>query len=143
MSWLNPYIEFNTNKRKQATSSFEDFFKLMNHSVFGNEEDNLILQRNVELYNSERRSKELLSSSAFSSFEIFSDEPVAVDRRKTILTMSRSIYVGFAILKLSKLHMQKTYYNLSRKYTKTKLNSYSQIQTPKTIIYKHQTSIQA
>jgi hypothetical protein len=35
-AWLKPYIEFNTNKRKLASSKFEqDFFKLMNNSVFG------------------------------------------------------------------------------------------------------------
>lgn len=35
-AWMRPYIEFNTQKRKSATSTFQkNFYKLMNCSVFG------------------------------------------------------------------------------------------------------------
>ena len=34
--WLKQYIDFNTNKRKEANTSFEkDFFKLTNNRIFG------------------------------------------------------------------------------------------------------------
>ena len=34
--WLAKYINFNTEKRKEAKNAFEkDYFKLINNSVFG------------------------------------------------------------------------------------------------------------
>ena len=49
-TWLKTYIDFNTQQRSLAGSSFQkDFFKLTNNSVFGKTQENLRKRVQVEL----------------------------------------------------------------------------------------------
>ena len=79
--WLKKYIDFNRDKIKNAANSFEeDFFKLMNNSVFGKTMENLRKRF------------------------------VAIHLIKPVLTLNKPVYVGFSSLDLSKLLMCEFHY---------------------------------
>ena len=52
--WMQKYIDFNTEKRKNAANDFEkDFFKLMINSVYGKTMENLRKGIKVRIINNE------------------------------------------------------------------------------------------
>ena len=55
--------------------------------------------------------KKLAAQPSFKSFKIFHENLVAVERKKVELVLNRPIYVGFAILDLSKTLMYDFHYN--------------------------------
>ena len=97
--WLKKYIDFNTEKRKVASSPFEkDFFKLMNNAVYGKTLENVRKRRDVVLVNTEVKVKKLAASPTFLDIKDFGENLVCIQR---------PIYTGFVVLELSKLLMYK------------------------------------
>ena len=114
--WLKQYIDFNTEKRKNAKNAFEkDFFKLMNNSVFGKTMENLRKRVDVRLVTSKHKLLKLASKPTFVSSKIFNDNLVAVHKIKETLTLNRPAYVGMCILDLSKTLMYDFHYNYIKK----------------------------
>ena len=101
--WLKQYIDFNTEKRKNAKNAFEkDFFKLMNNSVFGKTMENLRRRIDVRLITDEKKLLKLASKPTYVSSKIFNENLVAVHKVKETLTLNRPAYVGMCILDLSR-----------------------------------------
>jgi len=61
-AWLKPYIELNTKLRTEASSEFEkDFFKLMNHSVFGKTMENIRNRVDIRLQTDDKSGEKFVS----------------------------------------------------------------------------------
>ena len=85
--------------------------------IVGKTTENLRNRRTAELVTSEEKLKKLTAEPSFKQFKIFHENLVAVERAKVELTLNRPIYVGFAILDLSKTLMYDFHYNyIKRKY---------------------------
>ena len=118
--WLKKYIDFTTDKRKNAAISFEkDFFKQMNNNTFSKTMENLRKTVNVSLVNNAGDYKKYVNKPSFVSKKIFSKHFFAIHEIKPDLTVDKPIYVGFSILDLSKLLMYEFHY----KYIKRKYNA--------------------
>ena len=120
-SWMEPYIRKNTELRKVAANSFEkDFFKLMNNSVFGKTIENIRKRRNIILIDDRKKAVKLTSRPNFDRATIFDKNLIAVHMKKTEVYFNKPVYVGQAILDLSKTLMFDFHYNYIKKKYKNK-----------------------
>ena len=118
-SWMEPYIRKNTELRKTAANSFEkDFFKLMNNSVFGKTIENIRKRQNIFLIDNRKKAAKLTSRPNFDRATIFDKNLIAVHMKKTEVYFNKPVYVGQAILDLSKTLMFDFHYNyMLKKYS--------------------------
>ena len=110
------YISKNTELRKTAANSFEkDFFKLVNNSVFGKPIENIRKRQNVVLIDNRREAAKLSTKPNFDRATIFDRNLITVHMKKTEVYFNKPIYVGQAILDLSKTLMFDFHYDYIRK----------------------------
>ena len=116
--WLKPYIDFNTEKRKNAQNAFEkDLFKLMNNSVFGKTMENIRKCCNINLETDPDHFLRQTAKPTFVSCKIFHENLVAVHMKKNFLLLDKPSYVGMCILDLSNVLMYDFhYYFIKAKY---------------------------
>ena len=118
--WMEPYIRKNTELRKTASNSFEkDFFKLMNNSVFGKTIENIRKRQNIKLVDNRKTALKLSKKPNFERVTIFDKNLIAAHMKKTEVYFNKPVYVGQAILDLSKTLMFDFHYNyIKDKYGK-------------------------
>ena len=111
----------NTKLTKEAKNNFEKyFFKLMNDSVFGKPMENVRNHRDIQLVTSEKRRKRLVSEPNYHSCKKFADHLMAIEMKKTTVTMNKPLYLGASKLDISKTFMYNFWYDyLKRKYDDT------------------------
>ena len=69
----------------------------------------------MELVTPEENLKKFAAQPSFKQFKIYNENLVAVERAKVELMLNRPIYVGFAILNLSKTLMYDCHYNYNKR----------------------------
>ena len=118
--WMEPYIRKNTELRKTAANSFEkDFFKLMNNSVFGKTIENIRKRQNIKIIHDRKIALKLSSRPNFDRCTIFDKHLIAIHMKNTKVYFNKPVYVGQAILDLSKTLMFDFHYNyIKNKYGK-------------------------
>ena len=110
--WLKSYIGLNTDLRKDADNDFEkDFYKLMNNSVFGKTMENVRNHRDIKLVTTDDRRNKLASEPNCQSTKYISKDLLVMEMRKTEVRMNKPIYLGQAILDLSKTLMYEFWYD--------------------------------
>ena len=87
----------------------------MNNSVFGKTIENIRKRQNVHIIDNRKMADKLSSKPNFDRATIFDENLIACHMKKTEVYFNKPIYVGQAILDLSKTLMFDFHYNYIRK----------------------------
>jgi hypothetical protein len=111
------YIKYNTKQRKSAKSLFKkNLYKLKNNSLYGKMVENIRKRRNIRLCNTAKRLKCYTSKVAFKKSLLIDDNLVAVTLQKECIILDRPIFIGQAVLDISKLRMYQLQYDELESY---------------------------
>ena len=122
-AWLKPYIDYNTKLRTQAKNDFEkDFFKLMNNSVFGKTMENIRKHKDIKLVTNKKAYLKNVMKPNFKSGVLFGETLMGCEMGRIMAVMNKPVYLGQAILDLSKIVMYEFHYDYMKpKYDILKL----------------------
>jgi len=106
------YIDFNTEQRSKSTNEMSrDYYKLKNNSIYGKTVENPDKRVNMRLCNSDKQYVTYTSKPTFKRTFMISDDLVLVQLEKEKIPLEQPVFIGQAVLDISKLRMYKLYYN--------------------------------
>ena len=122
-AWMKEYIDFNTRLRTVAKNDFEkDFYKLMNNSVFGKTMENIRKHRDIKLVNNKEDYLKQVMKPNFKGGVLMGENLMSCEMGKVKVKMNKSVYLGQAILDLSKTIMYEFHYEyMKQKYDEKSL----------------------
>ena len=123
--WIKPYIDFNTQKRMEATNEADKkLFKLLNNAVFGKTMENMRKRMKIRIIKKPKDFLKYASRPTYINHNIFGKNLVKIHEKKELLTLNKPIYVGCTVLELSKLTMYEFYYGFLKQKCETVKLSY-------------------
>ena len=119
---MKPYIDFNTQKRKEATNEADkNHFKLLNNAVYGKTMENMRKRIKIRVVKNAKDFIKYTSRPTCVNWKVFENNLAAIHEKKISLTLNKPIYVGFTVLELSKWEMYNFHYNFMIRKFNTKL----------------------
>ena len=108
----------NTKLGQKLKNNFENgFSKLMNSAVFGKTIESVRKNRDIKLVTTERRRNYLVSEPNYHTTKFFIKNLLAIEMKKTQILIDKPVYLGLAILDLSKTALYEFWYDyLKAKY---------------------------
>ncbi|XP_050522351.1 uncharacterized protein LOC126894983 [Daktulosphaira vitifoliae] len=111
--WLAPYIQLNTEFRRKETTTFgQNMAKLMINSNYGKTLVNVRKHQNIQLVCNPEKLSRLAAKPSFSHTTVFNKNLVAVHMYKEKINFYKPIFIGQAILDISKCIMYKFHYEI-------------------------------
>ena len=111
-AWLKLYIDSNTELRKNAKNEFErDFYKLRNNSIYGKTVQNDRKHRDIKLVATEYKRNKLELEPNYQSTKCISKLLLVMEMKKTEVKINKPIYLGHAVLEISKILMFEFWYD--------------------------------
>jgi hypothetical protein len=105
------YIDMNTQKRASSTAKFKkDYYKLKNNALYGKTVENLRKRRDVRVCVTESQLVTHASKPNFRRSIIVKENLVTAFLNKEEICLDRPVYIGQAVLDLSKLRMYRLQY---------------------------------
>ena len=105
-AWLKPYTDKNTKLRKEAKNGFQKYlFKLMNNSVFGKTMENVRNYRDIKIVTTNKQRNKFASESNYHLTKRISKDLLIMEMKKVEVKMNKPVYLGQAILDISKIRM--------------------------------------
>ena len=122
-AWMKEYIDFNTRLRTEAKDDFEkELYELMNNSVFGITMENIRKHRDIKLVNNKEDYLKQVMKPNFKSGTLLGADLMSCDMGKVKVKMNKPVYLGQAILDLSKTIMYEFHYDyMKKKYNEESL----------------------
>jgi len=109
--FLKEYIDLNTAMRSKANNDFEkDFYKLMNNAVFGKTMENVENRIELDVVSDDKQLLKCVNKPHMRTFKTIFDGVSLIQYYKCKAKLNKPIYIGQAILDLSKVRMYRFHY---------------------------------
>ena len=119
---MKPCIDFNTERRKEATSEADkNHFKLLNNAVYGKTIENMRKRIKIRVVKNAKKFIKCTSRPSCFNWTVFENNLAEIHEKKISLTLSKPIYVGFTVLETSKWELYNFQYNFMIRKFSTRL----------------------